>query len=77
MPDQTPKPTTELDTEQAAAELNISVRRVRQLIKAGRLTATYHSVPDRQGYYTIRRDALEAVRNRPNGRPRKIRDLPE
>lgn len=30
MPDQTPKPTTELDTEQAAAELNISVRRVRQ-----------------------------------------------
>lgn len=66
-------PEGEIDTAQAAKELNVTPRRVLQFIKAGRLIATYHAVPNCPGYWTMTPAALDAVRNRPNGRPRKIR----
>lgn len=54
-----------LSSREAAAELGISIVRVNVLINEGRIPAT------RVGsYWAIRRGDLDAVRNRPTGRPR-------
>ena len=57
-----------LTVNEVAERLRVSRRRVRQLIEAGRLRA------ERVGpIYLIRESALERVRYRPVGRPRKSR----
>jgi excisionase family DNA binding protein len=56
-----------MTTEQAAAALGISVKRVQALIKSGRLIA------EKKGRdWHINPDALQAVMDRPNGRPKKL-----
>ena len=55
-----------LTTQQAADELCVSVRRVQQLIKAGRIKTI------RAGHiYLMERRELEGVRVRVAGRPKK------
>jgi excisionase family DNA binding protein len=55
-----------LTTRQAAKHLGISPRRVRALIKAGRLPATKHG-----SSWAIKENDLELVKERPTGRPPK------
>ncbi len=59
-----------LTTAEVATELNCSVRRVQDLIKTGRLVTTRFG---RQ--HQIDPQDLDAVRTRPNGRPRKVAAL--
>ncbi len=59
-------PDEQLSTTQAGIELGITKSRVLILISEGRLPAT------RVGkFWAIRRGDLDAVRDRPTGRPRK------
>ncbi len=60
-----PKTSDLLDTPAAAAELGVSLRRVQQLITAGRLPAARLG-----GNYVIQRKDLAKVRDRKPGRPR-------
>jgi excisionase family DNA binding protein len=58
-----------LSTAQAAEELGLSINRVNVLLNSGRIPAS------KLGWaWMIRRGDLEAVRNRPTGRPRKKSD---
>ena len=54
-----------ISSKDAAARLKISVRRVQELIKKGRLPATMIG-----GVYLIQERDLALVRNRKPGRPR-------
>ena len=63
------KPTTMLTTKQAAARLNISIRRVRALIYAGRLPATKAGRD-----WLITEQDLADYTPRPAGRPRQKED---
>jgi excisionase family DNA binding protein len=56
----------EITTETAAKRLNVSVRRVRAMIQAGRLPA---SRPGRD--WLIKESSLNRVMDRPPGRPKK------
>jgi excisionase family DNA binding protein len=58
-----------LTTAQAAERLGISVRRVQQLVKDGRLPAEQFG-----GALMIREEDLKLIENRKVGRPRKVRD---
>jgi excisionase family DNA binding protein len=53
-----------LNTEEAAARLGVSARRVQQLIKSGRLPAREFG-----GSYMIAAGDLKLVEDRPPGRP--------
>jgi excisionase family DNA binding protein len=55
-----------ISSKDVAARLKISVRRVQELIKTGRLPATMIG-----GVYLIEETNLALVRNRKPGRPRK------
>lgn len=55
-----------LNTEEAAARLGVSTRRVQQLIKSGRLPAREFG-----GSYMITAADLKLVEDRPMGRPPK------
>ena len=55
-----------ISSKDVAARLKISVRRVQELIKTGRLPATMIG-----GVYLIEETSLALVRNRKPGRPRK------
>jgi len=55
-----------ITSTEAAARLGLSLRRVQELIKAGRLKATVFN-----GTYAIRPADLAAVKVRKPGRPRK------
>jgi excisionase family DNA binding protein len=57
-----------IDSRVAASELGVSVRRVQQLIGAGRLPAEVIG-----GTFVIRRADLKLVRDRKPGRPPKIK----
>lgn len=59
-----------LTVQQAADELRVDPSRVRRLIRDGRLKATRHGAR----VYMIRRADLDAVRDRPPGRPPKRKD---
>jgi excisionase family DNA binding protein len=60
-----------MTTQQAADILGISVKRVQALIKSGRLIA------EKKGRdWHINPDALQAVKDRPNGRPKKTTPAP-
>lgn len=61
----------ELTTKQTAVILNISPRRVRALIHAGRLPAEKHGRD-----WAIKPEDLELVKVRKPGRPR-LKELPE
>ena len=57
-----------LSVREAAAELDLSISRVQQLIDSGQLPATF------TGGWAVRRGDLERVRERrPPGRPPKAR----
>jgi excisionase family DNA binding protein len=58
-----------LTTAQAAERLGVSVRRVQQLVKNGRLPAEQFG-----GALMIKEEDLELVENRKVGRPRKAQD---
>lgn len=58
-----------LTTAQAAELLGISVRRVQQLVKDGRLPAEQFG-----GALMIKEEDLKLVENRKVGRPRKAQD---
>jgi excisionase family DNA binding protein len=58
-----------LTAAQAAERLGISVRRVQQLVKDGRLPAGQFG-----GALMIKEEDLKLVENRKVGRPRKTRD---
>ncbi len=60
-----------ITTEEAAKELGVTRQRVRVLIRCGRLKASQIGSGNRATYF-IERSALEAVRVRVRGRPRKI-----
>jgi excisionase family DNA binding protein len=55
-----------LSTEQAAAELDISVRRVQALLKKGRFVGAQKLGRD----WTIPRSALAGMKDRKTGRPK-------
>jgi len=55
-----------ITTNEAARELGVHPSRVRVLIREGRLPAILHGRD-----YIIERSALDAVRNRKPGRPKK------
>ena len=58
-----------LTVAETAKELNVGVRRVHDLIKAGRLPA------EKLGsFFVIKRADLELVKDRPTGRPPKVKD---
>jgi excisionase family DNA binding protein len=57
-------PTDYISTADAAQALGVSLRRVQQLVTAGRLPATMVS-----GVYLIRRGDLKLVAHRKPGRP--------
>jgi excisionase family DNA binding protein len=59
-----------IGTAEAARELGVSVHRVRQLIKSGRLLAVLSEYP-RGKAWRIAPGDLEAVRVRPTGRPKR------
>jgi chromosome partitioning protein len=58
--------TRPLDTHQVAAELHVTHKQVSALIRAGRLPAEKHGRD-----WAIAPEAVELVRDRPKGRPRK------
>lgn len=58
-----------LTTAQAAERLGVSVRRVQQLVKDGRLPAGQFG-----GALMIKEEDLQLVENRKAGRPRKAQD---
>lgn len=60
-----------ITTDEAAGELGVTPQRVRAMIRAGRLKAKTIGEGNRSTH-TIRREDLDAVRNRKPGRPRKL-----
>jgi len=56
-----------LTTSQVSEKLNVSVRRVHQFIKQGRLPAAKHGRD-----YVIQENDLRLVAERKNGRPKKV-----
>ena len=58
-----------LNTKQAAERLNVSERRIRQLIAQGRLPAIKLARD-----WMIKEKDLEKVKDRPAGRPKKKRE---
>ena len=56
-----------ISSKDAALRLKISIRRVQQLVKSGRLPARMIG-----GVYMIESENLVLVKNRKTGRPRKV-----